>query len=621
MGDFRVRKIRDRADRNKMYESALDDLQAFEKMWEGRMFDNGPPKIGAEQELCIVNQALQPATSALDLLDQINDKHYTNELGLFNLEINLDPEKLDSNCFSTIESKLKNLLSKGQKEAEKLGDKIVMAGILPTLDMRHLQFEYMTPIPRYQTLSKMLLELRGSKFEIHLTGVDELIMSLETVLFEACNTSFQLHLQLNQDEFVSQFNWSQMISGPVLSACANSPLLFGKELWSESRIALFKQSLDTRSSSNHLRKKTPRVYFGDEWLKDSPVNLWKNELMRFPLILTSDDLKKSTDIVAKGETPELRGIRLHNGTTYTWNRLCYGAGKTPHLRIECRYLPAGPTMVDEIANFVFWIGLMKGQPENWDDLQKDIQFKEVKNNFIRGARTGLESVFHWMGESICAKKLILENLLPLARKGLEKFNIDNQDIDKYLGIIHDRVERERTGSEWTIKNFRNLSRHLGPVSARQEILSSMFQMQQENIPVHQWPEVDWKKGHTLSSMELTASNIMSHDIFTVNENDCVSRAQSILEWNNIHHLPVEDLSGNVVGILTDGILSRARIENPENIFVNEVMKTDFVHVGPQDSIKKIEALMVIHRLSGLPVLYKDKLVGMVTKNDFKELNK
>lgn len=617
MGDFRVRKIRDHSDRQKMYASALDDIKAFERMWNERMFDNGQAKIGAEQELCIVNEALQPTTSALDLLDNIKDDHYTNELGLFNLEINLDPELLQNKCFSTIENKLIALMAKGQSEAAKINQKIVMAGILPTIDISHLQFKYMTPIPRYQTLSNMFLELRGSNFEIHMTGVDELIMSLDSVLFEACNTSFQLHLQISQDEFVSQFNWSQMISGPVLSACVNSPLLFGKELWSESRIAVFKQSLDTRSSSNQLRNKMPRVYFGDDWLKDSPLNLWKKELMHFPLILTSDDIKKSTAILDQGSIPELRAIRLHNGTTYTWNRLCYGTGNPPHLRIECRYLPAGPSIVDEIANFAFWIGLMKGQPENWDEIQEGLQFKVVKDNFTRAARTGLDSVFNWMGESITAKKLILEKLIPIAKKGLKRCKINQEDIDKYLGIIQDRVDSEQTGSKWTINNYRSLSNELGSVSARQEILSSMFDRQKENIPVHQWSNVDpQSRQRGMSRMELTASNIMSQDIFTVNEHDCIGRAQSLLEWNNIHHLPVEDRSGNVVGILTDGLLTRAKTHSPNSQFVNEIMNTDFIHISPHDSMENIKSIMDQHKLSGVPVIYKEKLVGLVTRNDF-----
>ena len=267
-------------------------------------------------------------------------------------------------------------------------------------------------------------------------------MSLGSVLFEACNTSFQLHLQIKPDEFVAKHNWSQMIAGPVLSACVNSPLLFGNELWAETRIALFKQSLDTRSSQKYLRKKLPRVYFGNDWLKDSAAELWKGDLMRFPLILTSDNLHDSGAILSEGGIPDLRAIRLHNGTTYTWNRLCYGHTKPkPHLRIECRYLPSGPSGLDEVANFAFWIGLMNATPEGGTEFWRSVDFKNAKNNFIKAARTGLNTVFRWYGKNHTAKELILEQLLPKAKEGLEKVSVSADNISKYLGVIEKRVKR------------------------------------------------------------------------------------------------------------------------------------------------------------------------------------
>ena len=222
MGDFRVRKITDAEDRRKMYQSVLADVEAFEWMLKEDMFETDPLHIGAEQELCIVNHDCEPSMKALEILDKINDKHYTNELALFNLEINLDPFRLGDKCFSEMEKQLFDLLGKGKKLADKHNANLLMTGILPTLKYRHLKFENMTPIQRYQTLSNKLSELRGANFEIYLQGVDEVILSLGSVLFEACNTSFQLHLQMRPKEFANQHNWSQMISGPVLSACVNS---------------------------------------------------------------------------------------------------------------------------------------------------------------------------------------------------------------------------------------------------------------------------------------------------------------------------------------------------------------------------------------------------------------
>lgn len=616
MGDFRVRSITDKADRYRMYEYALKDIEAFERMWHENAFIQNPIKIGAEQELCIVDKNYEPSKSALDLLRAIDDPHYTNELGLFNLEINLDPINLNANCFSVTEQNLLNLVQKGREKAKSIDEQILMTGILPTISPKHLHFDYMTPIPRYETISQMLYNIRGGQFEIYLQGVDELIASLGSVLFEACNTSFQLHLQIKPREFVSKFNWSQMIAGPVLSACVNSPLLFGRELWAESRIALFKQSLDTRSSKNHLRKKLPRVYFGNDWLHDSPVNLWKNELMRFPLLLTSDDLEDSNEILDKGGIPALRAIRLHNGTTYTWNRLCYGPGNEAHLRIECRYIPAGPSVIDEIANFAFWVGLMNAVPENWENSIKEIPFKEVKGNFIKASRTGLSSVFNWYGKNVPARQLILETLLPMAKEGLLRCEIDSEDIEKYLGIIEQRVIKEQTGSNWIIKNYRDLYDKKN--TARKELVAQMIEYQNENVPVHQWGSASQKNimpSIWENKIEYSVGNLMSTDIFTVHEDASLSFVEQIMNWNNIHHLPVENHAGNLIGIITDGILKKSKKSKKPFKYAAEIMLTNLVSVNKDISITDLRATFSKHNLSGLPVVYKDKLIGMITTND------
>ncbi|MDF1696716.1 MAG: CBS domain-containing protein [Saprospiraceae bacterium] len=616
MGDFRVRKIENAHDRRRMYQYAINDIEAFEYMLQNDMFEDGDPWIGAEQELCIVNKDFDPATSALNLLDSINDEHYTNELALFNLEINLDPLPLNGDCFSKMEQSLLELMQKGYKEASLLNEHIVMTGILPTLKYHHLQSQFMTPIQRYETLSQTLSEIRGGNFEVYMQGVDDLIMSLGSVLFEACNTSFQLHLQIRPNEFVDQHNWSQMIAGPVLSACSNSPLLFGNELWAETRIALFKQSLDTRSSDKFMRTKLPRVYFGRGWMQDSAAELWKNDLMHFPLLVTSDDLKNSKQLLANGEIPDLRGIRLHNGTTYTWNRLCYGFSKTkPHLRIECRYLPSGPSAIDEIANFAFWIGLMRCEPKGGVKFWKNQSFKAVKNNFVLASRSGLNTVFNWYGENIPAKKLILETLIPMARKGLKESGVSEQTIETYLSVIEKRVSKEVTGSSWTIDNFRKLSKHYGEAIALKELVSQSIEYQKENVPLHEWEDVPTRE-YKLSEHNPTVEQVMSTNIFSVNENSSIEIVKSILDWNGIHHLPVEDKNGDLIGLITDGTVARLdKSDVKEKSFAKDIMLTNLVTVNSQDTMKKAKELFESSSVSGIPVTYDKKLVGMITLTD------
>lgn len=620
MGDFRVRRIVDEHDRRKMYQYALNDIEAFEYMLKERMFDEGDLWIGAEQELCIVDDRFDPATSALELLDKINDEHYTNELALFNMEINLDPLPLKNACFSNMEKSLLELMQKGYDEAGKQNEHILMTGILPSLKYHHLQSEYMTPIQRYETLSQTLSEIRGSKFEVYMQGVDDLIMSLGSVLFEACNTSFQLHLQIKPKDFVNQHNWSQMIAGPVLSACVNSPLLFGNELWAETRIALFKQSLDTRSSQKYMRMKLPRVYFGRGWMKDSPAELWKNDIMRFPLLVTSDDLKDSKALLKNGEIPDLRGIRLHNGTTYTWNRMCYGfSKKKPHLRIECRYLPAGPSAIDEIANFAFWIGLMRCEPPEGVEFWKNQSFKAVKNNFVLAARSGLNTVFSWYGKNIPAKNLILDELIPMAKKGLQNSGVNADDIDKYLSVIEKRVSGEITGTSWTIQNFRSLSKHYGEAIAAKELINQSLQYQKDNIPLHEWKDIEIRD-YNIAEKDPTVDQLMSTNIFSVNENDSVEIVKSILDWNNIHHLPVENMDGDLIGLITDGTIERLEKEKDGMCcFAKDIMLTNLVTINATDSIEKAKKKFEESNISGLPVTYNKKLVGILTFTDLAKI--
>lgn len=623
MGDLNVRPIKDKNDRLKMYSHALQDLRVFQKMWDERKFEEENIKVGAEQELCIVDNEFQPSKSGIQLLDSITDPHYTNELGLYNLEVNLDPEKLEYNCFSSIEEKLIYLLDRGRVAADRIGENILMAGILPTLTKEHLNFNYMTPIPRYKTLSEMLYNIRGGEFEIYIQGVDDLIDALGSVLFEACNTSFQVHLQIKPSEFVDKFNWAQMISGPVLSACVNSPMLFGRELWAETRIALFKQSLDTRNSKNHMRKKIPRVYFGNEWLRDSPINLWKNELIRFPLILTSDDLRNTEELYANGHTPDLRAIRLHNGTTYTWNRLCYGTGKKPHLRIECRYLPAGPSAIDEIANFAFWTGLMNNVPSEWNKKLESLQFKEVKNNFLMAARTGLNTVFDWFGEHISAQELILDKLLPLSKLGLESLNIDEQDIEKYLRVIQKRVEKEQTGSDWIVKSYRKNSKKQKANIANRALVSSMIDYQKDNVPVSEWKCQSFHRIYqsTKEKNNIRVKHLMATDLYSVSQETSLELIKSIFDWKKIRHLPIENNKGEVVGLITDGMISKAARTNPNAQFAEDLMLTDVIFANKEMEINEFKQYLKKINLKGLPVCYHKKLIGMITETDINNYEK
>lgn len=287
MGSHAVKAITSQKERKKFVYHLLNDVKALEKMVQDDLFEKGIQRVGAEQELCIINKNYRPSFNALKILDKLNDPHFTTELALFNLEVNLDPFELKEDCFSRIEDRLSVYIKKVQKVADEFDhDKIVLSGILPSLKKKDLIFENMTPLERYTILNDILKNIRGGKFKLRIRGVDELIIKHDSILFEACNTSFQVHLQIGLDEIIDKYNWAQAIAGPVLSVMSNSPLLMGRELWSETRIALFQQSVDLRNTSYLLREQKPRVSFGNDWIKKSIVELYTDDISRYTPLIT-----------------------------------------------------------------------------------------------------------------------------------------------------------------------------------------------------------------------------------------------------------------------------------------------------------------------------------------------
>ncbi|NNF20241.1 MAG: hypothetical protein HKN61_10720 [Flavobacteriaceae bacterium] len=399
MGVANVKALEKGQDQLSYLHRLLDDIKALEMMLEKDLIEKVPIRIGAEQEFCLVSDHWEPSDKALEVLKTVDDHHFTSELALFNLEINLDPLELKGNCFSKMAEQLQTLLAKANKAASEHGDRVLLTGILPTLSRKHMDLRYMTPIDRYLLLNKKVQEVRKDAIELHIKGVDELNLHHDSIMYEGCNTSFQAHLQINPDDFKNTYNWAQAIAGPVLAICTNSPILMGKELWEESRIALFTQSVDTRASTFLLNERESRVGFGNAWSTGTAADFYKDSIVRFRSLLnTLSDKNTSTSKVEEGEMPSLDALNLHNSTVYKWNRLCYGvADGKAHLRIENRYMPAGPSVDDEIANMMLWVGLMNGRPKHLEAIDEKMDFRDAKSNFFNAARYGMASQFYWEG--------------------------------------------------------------------------------------------------------------------------------------------------------------------------------------------------------------------------------
>jgi len=622
VGSQSVKAITSQKQRKKFIYHLLNDLDALKKMIDEDLFEKGIQRVGAEQELCIVNKNYRPSLNALKILEKINDSHFTTELALFNLEINLDPVVLAKNSFSEIEKELITLLSKAEKAANYFdNDKILLAGILPTLKKKDLIFKNMTPFDRYEILNKAFKNVRGGDFKLRIRGVDELIINHESILFEACNTSFQVHLQLGLDEIVDKFNWAQAIAGPVLSVMANSPLLLGRELWSETRIALFQQSIDLRNTSFLVREQKPRVSFGHDWVRKSIIEIFTDDISRYSPLVTTDFDEDSMEMLQKGIKPELRALNLHNGTLYKWNRVCYGVkDNIAHLRIENRYIPSGPSVKDEIANALLWIGVMQGMPDKYKNIWKILPFRDARGNFINAARTGMNTYFNWFGKGISAKKLAREVLIPMAREGLQKSNVDAGDIDYYLNIIEERIDKNTDGSKWTIRSKRKLRKVVSRDEANILLTYNMYKNQQQNIPVSKWKlaKVDKAK---ISHDKLY--KIMTTELFVVNEDDLVELVKKIMEWKNIQHMPVVNKSNRIIGIITRTKLDQIDIEKAkcDLIVAKDIMTKDVITATPETLIDDAKELMLAKNIGCLPIIDDDELIGIFTKSDLLKIDK
>ena len=600
----------------------LKDLQALEQMLDEGLIESGVRRFGCEQEMFLVNRAWRPAPVAMEVLDRLDGEAFTTELARFNLEMNIEPMMLGGGCFSALQANIEGLLDLVRAAAGELGADVVLVGILPTLGKSDLTLDNITPMPRYHALNEALTRMRGGAYRLQLEGHDELQIEHDSVMLEACNSSCQVHLQVEAAEFAALYNLAQAMTGPVLAAAVNSPVLFGKRLWAETRIALFRQSLDTRSTSVHLREFSPRVRFGDRWVKESVTELFQEDIAQFRVLLAQEAVEDPFVQLAAGDIPRLQALQLHNSTVYRWNRPCYGISEgKPHLRIECRALPSGPTVLDEVANAAFWIGLVLGSQSEYGDITERLSFDDAKYNFLTASRQGLNAGFHWVdGQRVSAPTLILDTLIPLARAGLEEY-IDRSEIEKYLGVIQDRVESRGTGSEWMLRSLAEM-KDRGTRSERMTALTAaLASRQREPGPCHEWPLAQLEEAGGWTQNYVKVEHYMTTQLFTVREDELLEMVAFLMERNQIHHVPVEDDQHRLVGLVSYRSILRMVSDmgnegDQGTTPVKTIMETDPVSVTPETSTLEAIDLMRTSGVSCLPVLKDEKLVGLVTEADF-----
>lgn len=626
MGEQRVSKLNSLKNRHQFFNSLLNDVKALQHMIDHDWFEKDITRIGAEQEMVLVDKkTFKPKTNAMEALDILKDKKWVEtELAKFNLEINLDPTELKGKCFANLEKETVKKLDFIRKKIKKLKTSYVLTGILPTLVKTDLDLKNLTPKKRYIALMESInQQLSGTAYELKISGIDDLMIKHDSPLLEACNTSFQVHLQVEAKKFVGYYNIAQALAGPCMAISANSPLVFGRRLWHESRIAMFQQAVDTRTTHDHMRETSPRVNFGNAWLKESILEIYKEDIAQFKPLISPDIKEDSLHMVSNGKVPSLSALQVHNSTVYRWNRPCYGISPNgkPHLRIENRVLPSGPSVIDEVANACFWIGAMEGMYlEYGDNIHELMDFEDVRDNFMKGAQFGIDTTFNWIGDKkISATKLVLKQLIPLAEKGLKSHNVSSKDINKYLSIIKQRAKLHTNGARWLLRGYSSLTKKTSKDEALTVLTHCIIENQKTNKPVHQWEAPNLGDLKEYKPSTLTVSEFMDTNLITVTNDDILEFAINLMEWKNVRYLPVEH-KGKLQGLISMKMIMNhiATNKKEKNKFtsVSDVMTSTPLTIDPECGILEAMKLMKKKNVGCLPVVKKGELLGVITENHY-----
>jgi gamma-glutamyl:cysteine ligase YbdK (ATP-grasp superfamily) len=452
-----------------------DETSLLQEWFKNNELSDHDLVAGYELETWLIDKKYEPCPHNEQFLKLANNDLLSPELARFNVELNVEPQALHSSVLSDFESSLGKLWKQCMKISEQLDCNILSIGILPTLLDKHLTLDNISTLERYRALNEQVLRHRkGDSIELNIVGKEQLEAKHLDVMLEAAATSLQIHIQTPQDKAVRYYNASLALSAPLVAIGANSPFLFEKDLWEETRIPVFEQSVPTGGFDDASRGPLRRVSFGTDYARESLAECFVENEQHFPILLP---VKYETEI------DELRYLRLHNGTIWRWNRPLIGfdSDGTPHVRIEHRVLASNPSLADNIANVAFYYGLVHYYATISDPAEDTLDFAQVRDNFYTAAQHGINHNIEWIdNKRLTIQKLTLERLLPEAETGLSKLGIDEQDIKYYLGIIEHRITCGQTGSDWQHKfaKLHNYDMNL--------LTSTYFNNQKTNKPVHEW---------------------------------------------------------------------------------------------------------------------------------------
>jgi len=496
MGEDVERREFTRADRHRFRAKVQACMQTLAGMLADGGFAVDEPQLGMEIELNLIDADLQPAMANAEVLLAIADPDFQTELGQFNIEINVAPRPLGGEQTLALERDLRVSLNAADARARSLGTRLVMVGMLPTLNTTHFHRQWLSVSARYDLLNQQIFAARGEDLELDISGVpmpgaqrpERLQVTSDSILPEAACTSVQLHLQVEPEAFAAHWNAAQCLAGVQVALAGNSPFLAGTALWHESRIPVFEQATDTRPLELKNQGVRPRVWFGERWIT-SIFDLFEENSRYFPALLPVCSEQDPHAERAAGRTPELSELKLHNGTVYRWNRPIYDtADGVPHLRIENRVLPAGPTVLDTMADAAFYYGALRALVDADRPLWTQMSFHAAEENLHSGAREGMDAQLYWPEVGwVRPDELVLRRLLPLAHQGLRSFGVSDAARERYLGVVEGRCVTRQTGSGWQRATVAMMQSHgASRADALTAMLGRYVELMHAGDPVHTW---------------------------------------------------------------------------------------------------------------------------------------
>ena len=470
-----------------------ENLTALKLLIKKPDFGLGPASFGAELEMYIINADYNVAPINDYLIQQCSDNQLQAELNRFNLEYNLSVVQARGSPFLNIENEINKVIATLNHHAAKKQCQVIPIGILPTLVKSDISSNMITDLPRYHALSKGLCEMRDGPFQIEIDGKNPLTFTTDDVTLECANTSFQFHWRIPPNEFANTFNAVQLLTPLVVAAGANSPTLFGHELWDETRIAVFKQSIDYRNQPSSSWRQPSRISFGNGWIRQGVFETFAETMALYPPLLPIVGNEDSIAIVERGGIPKLEELRLHHGTVWPWNRAIYDNATGGHIRIEMRSLPAGPSAQDMCANMALIIGAAQALKEKMPDILPLLPFNYATHNFYRAAQEGLDASIIWPCKNQTALKEIpvstaILEILPLAEDGLFSLGVDKQEITRTLNIIRNRIKSETSGARWQRRMLARIVKSEGAQEAYHGMFENYLREFSRGVDVSEWSE-------------------------------------------------------------------------------------------------------------------------------------